>query len=67
MEVFLTKQIENGIRGVKLGTKTPQDVAKRTNKFLERLKPMNPGMYDELHTKWIHQCKKHSSSKEETY
>ena len=67
MESFLIKQIENGIRGVKLGTKKPQDVAKRTNKFLERLKPVNPGMYEELHGKWIAQCKKYNSKLEETY
>lgn len=67
MEKFLIDQINNSIRGIKLGTKKPQDVAKRCNGFLERLKKLNVGMYEELNEKYITQCRVYNDKKEKTY
>lgn len=45
------KNIENGIRAIKLGNKKPNEV--EINSQLERLKAVNIGMYDELNTKYV--------------
>lgn len=44
MEETLIKRIKGGILGIKNGTKQPQEVGK----FLNMLKSINQGMYDEL-------------------
>jgi hypothetical protein len=46
MEEICIRKIEGGIRGIKLGTKTPMDVD-ITNSF-NRLKEINQGMYADL-------------------
>lgn len=46
MEEIYIKAIENGIRAIKLGTKTPQDA--NLSKSFTGLKPLNAGMHDEL-------------------
>lgn len=40
----LIRQIKGGIMGIKTGTKTKAEVGPLLNK----LKPLNPGMYEEL-------------------
>jgi hypothetical protein len=44
------KSIENGIRGIRLGTKKPSEVNVGAN--LEKLEKTNKGMYEELLTKY---------------
>lgn len=44
MEELLIKKVKGGIFGVKNGTKDPAEIGH----FLNRLKPLNEGMYDEL-------------------
>lgn len=45
MEEILIKNIENGIRGIRLGTKTAENANVGVN--LNRLKTINEGMYQE--------------------
>ena len=51
MEQTLIRLIENGIRAVKLGSKTPQEVS--VNNHLARLKVINPGMSEDLQKKYV--------------
>ena len=44
------ENIENGIRAIRLGTKKPDETNVGYN--LNRLKPLNPGMYDDLIAKY---------------
>ena len=46
IEETYVKHIENGIRGIKLGTKKPEDT--KVGKYLTKLKPINDGLYDDL-------------------
>lgn len=48
MEQQLIKKITGGLFGIKIGTKEPKDVAALLNK----LKPINPGMYEEFFEKY---------------
>lgn len=50
MEEILIKNIENGIRAIRLGNKTPieANLAVQFNKLL----PLNKGMYDDLMEKY---------------
>ena len=45
------KNIENGIRAIRLGNKKPQDV--NINSQLEKLKTVNDGMYEDLNKKYV--------------
>ena len=49
-ELYIEK-IENGIRAIKLRTKSPEQLD-ITSQF-RRLKPVNPHMYDDLQEKYI--------------
>ena len=44
-EEMYIRKIENGIRAIKLGSKTPEEA--QVGLFLNRLKPLNEGMYQE--------------------
>ena len=46
MEDICIKKIKGGIRGIKNGTKTPQEA--EVGKFLNKLKPLNEGMHEDL-------------------
>lgn len=48
-EIYI-KNIENGIRALKLRTKTPQET--HVGIFLNKLKGLNIGMYEELLEKY---------------
>ncbi len=48
-EIYI-KKIENGIRGIKMGTKTPEEV--QVGHYLAKLKPLNPMMYEDLLEKY---------------
>jgi len=56
METFLINKIENGLRGLRLGTKTPKTVD--INRFLLRLKNINYGMYEELQKQYVDEVTK---------
>ena len=45
MEELIIKKIESGIRGIRLGTRKPEDV--KVGYYLNKLKPLNIGMYEE--------------------
>lgn len=49
-EIYISK-IENGIRGIKMGTKKPDEVDLQP--IFIKLKKLNPFMYDDLHEKYI--------------
>ncbi len=44
-EELVIKKLEGGIRGIKLGTKTPEEA--RIGYFLNKLKILNPLMYED--------------------
>jgi len=46
MEDLLIKKIENAIRSIKLGALDPKDA--KVGYFLNKLKPLNPYMYQDL-------------------
>jgi hypothetical protein len=48
MEQQLIKKITGGLFGIKMGTKEPKEVAVLLNK----LKPINPMMYEDLFNKY---------------
>lgn len=50
MERLYINKIENGLRGLRLGTKTPQTC--QCGKYLNKLKSLNAGMYEELLLKY---------------
>ena len=49
-EEIYVKHIECGIRAIKLKTKSPQEA--NVGKFLNKLKDVNEGLYDDLLTKY---------------
>jgi hypothetical protein len=49
-EDLVITQIENGIRGIKLGTKNPQQI--EMDKWFNRLETLNKSMCDELLIKY---------------
>jgi hypothetical protein len=49
-EIYISK-IENGIRGIKMGTKTPDEIDLKDT-FI-KLKKLNPFMYEDLHDKHV--------------
>lgn len=49
-EDMCIQKIEGAIRGIKLGTKKPEDTG--IGKFLAKLKPLNEAMYDDLLEKY---------------
>lgn len=46
LEEIYVKHIENGIRGIKLGTKKPEDI--NVWAYLNKLRNVNDGLCDEL-------------------
>ena len=51
MEEILIKNIEAGIRGIRLGTKTPETA--KVGVSLNRLKDINEGQYQDYLKKYI--------------
>ena len=51
MEDLLIKNIENAIRGIRLGLKTPEEANAGVN--LNKLKIINEGMYQDLLKKYV--------------
>jgi hypothetical protein len=49
-EDLYIKQIENGIRAIRIGTKEPKDT--KLTGFFDKLKPLNEGMYLDLLQKY---------------
>jgi hypothetical protein len=61
LEDVLIKRIDNDIRGIRLGTKDSKDL--KTLDDLDRLKPLNEGMYEELMAKLANVVKDSSKRK----
>ena len=51
-EDICIRNIEAAIRGIKMGTKKPEDVGASVKINLERLKPLNEGMHEDLMSKY---------------
>ncbi len=49
-EIYISR-IENGIRGIKMGSKTPESLALQPT--FNKLKPLNPHMHEDLLDKYI--------------
>ncbi len=49
-EIYISR-IENGIRGIKMGTKSPDSLDLQPS--FNRLKPLNPHMWEDLNDKYI--------------
>lgn len=62
MEDLLISKIEGGIRGIRMGSKTPE-TAQLGNLFT-RLKPLNEGMYLELIEKYKNVVADYNKKKE---
>ena len=60
-EDIYIKNIENGIRSIRLGSKTPQEA--NVNSNLQKLKMVNEGMYDELNKKYVNVVKDYNNRK----
>jgi hypothetical protein len=50
-EELCIKRIESGIRGISNGTKRPEET--KVGYFLNKLQPLNEGMYQELLKKYV--------------
>lgn len=50
MEKTYIQHIENGIRGIRLGTKLPNET--KVGHYLNKLKPLNEGLYIDLLEKY---------------
>lgn len=61
MQKIYIQKIESGIRGIKLGTKVPEDVDVLS--WLEKLKPLNEARYEELMLKYINIMKEYKKKK----
>lgn len=61
IEEISIKKIKGGIRGIKNGTKTPQDA--NINYFLEKLKPLNIEMHCELQRQYINVVNNYNQKK----
>lgn len=51
-EDLLIKKIEGAIRGIRMGTKKPKDVASEVSHAFARLKTLNPMMGEDLLEKY---------------
>lgn len=60
-EELYIQNAENGIRAIKMRTKTPQ--VANVQLYLNKLKPVNIGMYDELHQKYQNVLKDYENNK----
>lgn len=61
MEEILIKQIENGIRTIRMGNKSPLEAD--VNSKLERLKKLNEGMAQDLNKKYVAVVKDYNNRK----
>lgn len=50
MEELVIRKIECGIRGIRMGTKNPDEV--NVGKYLSKLKEINDGLYDDYLEKY---------------
>ncbi|MHA2270109.1 MAG: hypothetical protein ACXAB8_20150 [Promethearchaeota archaeon] len=57
VEELLVKKIECGIRGIRMGTKNPEEA--KVGKFLNKLKDVNEGLYDDLLIRYMKVYKFH--------
>lgn len=62
IEELSIRKIENGIRGIKLGTKKPDEA--NVGYFLKKLEPLNVGMYEDYLEKYAKVMKMYNEKKE---
>lgn len=51
-EDIYIRNIENGIRGIRLGSKKPEEIASSISTNFNRLSEVNQGMYEDLMKKY---------------
>ncbi len=61
-EETYVKHIECGIRAIKLGTKKPEETS--VGKFLNKLREVNDGLYDDLLERYINVIQKYKKNEE---
>ena len=64
-EETYVKHIECGIRAIKLKTKTPQEA--NVGKYLNKLRDVNDGLYDDLMDKYQNVVKKYKNTTEKIW
>jgi hypothetical protein len=65
IEQTYVKLIECGIRAIKLKTKTPHEA--KVGKYLNKLRVVNDGLYDDLMDKYQNVVKKYKNSTENVW
>lgn len=63
-EIYISR-VESGIRSIKLGTKTPNEA--QVGLWLNKLKPLNDGMYDDLMDKYKRIMKEYEKNKHKMF
>ena len=63
-EIYIQK-VEAGIRSIKMGSKTPNDA--QVGMWLNKLKPLNIGMYDDLLEKYKNIMKEYEKKKHKMF
>jgi hypothetical protein len=61
-EIYI-RNVENGIRGIRLGAKKPEDVAEAVANNLNRLNKVNEGIYQDLSVKYYNVIKDYERRK----
>jgi hypothetical protein len=65
IEQTYVKHIECGIRAIKLRTKTPYEA--NVGKYLNKLREVNDGLYDDLMDKYQNVIKKYKNTSEKIW
>ena len=65
IEELSIRKIESGIRGIRMGTKSPDDA--RVGFFLGKLEKINEGMYEDYLEKYAKVMKLYNEKKEKNY
>jgi hypothetical protein len=63
-EIYISR-VESGIRSIKLGTKTPNEA--QVGLWLNKLKPLNDGMFFDLFEKYSKQLKEYEKNKHKMF
>jgi hypothetical protein len=62
IEELSIKKIEGGIRGIRMGTKTPETA--KVGYFLNKLEPLNVGLYEDYLEKYVKVMKLYNEKKD---
>ena len=62
IEELSIRKIEGGIRGIRMGTKTPETA--RVGYFLSKLEPLNIGLYEDYLERYVKVMKLYEQKKD---